>query len=387
MPRRWTVWPEGSRKGGIFDAGVSASLSVAITPSEAQGPSHRSAGTGESIDLRPRAGSDGGAASAGAQGLGGGGRVCNCGQDDCPYNPYRREMQGIEFDERLLQRMMEGFNPHLLTRRKERQRREMPGKRSTARTELRRGRYIRAIHAGSLSQDIALDATIRTAALQQHHRDRRGMSLKVEASDLHAKVRERKVGNLLLFVVDCSASMGTQRRLLATQGAILSLLVDAYQRRDRVGLVTFREESAAVTLRPTSSTELARRAFRSLATGGTTPLSRGLLTAYELIQQEVQKDRNLIPVLILISDGWANMSMGVAEPGKEAALLGEMIRSKKIRSIVLGTGGRGWRMSDGSYFAPAEELAVVMGGEFHPMDEITAERILEVIGSSGVSSD
>jgi magnesium chelatase subunit D len=206
------------------------------------------------------------------------------------------------------------------------------------------------------------------------------MAVHVEPADLHAKVRERKVGHLLLFVVDCSGSMGTQRRLLATQGAILSLLVDAYQHRDRVGLVTFRGESAAVILRPTSSIELAKRAFQSLTTGGTTPLSRGLLAGYELIQQERRKDRKLNPVLILISDGWANVSMGDMAPGQEAAQLGEMIRARKIRGIVLGTAGRGWRMADGRVFAPAEELAVAMGGEFHPMDEISAARILEVIG-------
>jgi magnesium chelatase subunit D len=207
------------------------------------------------------------------------------------------------------------------------------------------------------------------------------MALKVEATDLHAKVRERKVGNLLLFVVDCSASMGTQRRILATQGAILSLLVDAYQRRDRVGLITFREQSAAVVLRPTSSIELAKRAFQSLAIGGTTPISRGLLTAHELIQRELQKERGLLPVLILISDGNANVSMGEMDPAKEATLVGEMIRAKKIRSIVLGTGGKGWRMWDGRIFAPAEELAVAMGGEFYPMDEITAKAIVDVIRS------
>jgi magnesium chelatase subunit D len=289
--------------------------------------------------------------------------------------------QRIAFDEALLHQMMQGFNPHLISPRKDRQRRDMPGKRSTARTAERRGRYIHALHLGPLSRDIALDATLRTAALYQRHRDREGMAIKVEASDLHAKVRERKIGNLLLFVVDCSASMGTQRRILATQGAILSLLVDAYQRRDRVGLVTFREQSAAVILRPTASIDLAKRAFQSLAIGGTTPISKGLLTAYQLIQRELQKDRGLLPVLILISDGNANVSMGDTDALKEAVLIGEMVRATKTRSIVFGTGGQGWRMWDGRIFAPAQELAVAMGGEFYPMDDISTQAILEVIRS------
>ncbi len=312
--------------------------------------------------------------------------MCHCGLDDCPDSRETSARQ-IQFDEDLLHRMIEGVNPRLLSPRKERQRREMSGKRSTARTASNRGRYVRARHAGALGRDIALDATIRAAAPRQQHRERQAMALRVEPSDLHAKVRERTVGNLLLFVVDCSASMGTQRRLLATRGAILALLVDAYQRRDRVGLVTFREESAAVVLRPTSSIELAKNAFQSLATGGTTPLSRGLLTAYELIQQEVRKDRKLIPVLILITDGWANVAMGNLGPGHEAILLGQIIRAKKVRSIVLGTGGPGWRMADGRVCAPAEELAVSMGGDYHPMDEITAQRILDVIGNNRAFHD
>ncbi len=284
--------------------------------------------------------------------------------------------QRIDLDEALLYQMMESLNPRLVAPRRERQQRDVPGKRSTARTEQSRGRYIRARQAVPLSRDIALDATIRTAALSQQHRDRQGMPLKVEAADLHAKIRERKVGNLLLFVVDCSASMRSQRQILATQAAVLSLLVDAYQRRDRVGLVAFREQSAAVILRPTSSIELAKEAFRSLALGGPTPLSKGLLTAYELIQQELRRERDLIPVLILISDGCANVSMGEMRPGEEAVLVGEMIRDRKIRSIVLGTAGQGWRMPDGSIFAPAKELAVAMGGEFYPMDEEAAEGLL-----------
>ena len=274
----------------------------------------------------------------------------------------------FEFDEALLNQIMGDSNPRLVTPRKERKRRDMPGKRSTARTEESRGRYIRAQQAGPLSHDIAFEPTIRTAALSQQQRDRQGIALKVEPSDLHAKIRERKVGNLLIFLVDCSGSMRSHRQVLATQAAILSLLVDAYQRRDRVALVIFRDQSAAVILRPTSSIELAKKAFRSLDIGGPTPLSKGMLTAYQLIQREVRRERDLIPVLILITDGCANVSMGDMRPGEEAALVGEMIRAKKIRSIVLGTAGQGWRMSDGTIFAPAQELAVAMGGEFYPMD-------------------
>jgi magnesium chelatase subunit D len=352
-------------------------VSITVTRADDRNLGPSSTGSGDSVEVESSEDLEEGDQVPGRTGgLGSGGRACTCDLDECPQRldiPARRR---IDLDEVLLQRMMEGFNPRLVTPRHERRRRDVPGKRSTARTEQSRGRYIGAQHAGFLGPDIAFEATIRTAALFQKDRDRQGMSLKVEASDIHAKIRERKVGNLFLFVVDCSGSMQSQRQILATQAAILSLLVDAYQRRDRVGLVAFRDQSASVILRPTSSIELAKHAFRSLTLGGPTPLSRGLLTAYELIQQELRRERDVLPVLILISDGCANVSMGDLRPGEEATLVGEMIRARRIRSIVLGTAGQGWRMPDGSLFAPAQQLAAAMGGEFHPMDETTAEAIL-----------
>lgn len=383
MRKPWIAWRKCSPKGGIFDHEQMRKASGGISDHDDQDFSGSHTGGSYNLELRPWEGLEGGDFLDEPGGLSSTRYACTCDMDNCPHDQGMPSEQRIAFDEALLHQMMQGFNPHLIiTPRKERKRRDMPGKRSTARTEQSRGRYIRAFPAGPRSQDVALDATLRTAALHQQHRNREGMLVKVEPSDLHTKIRERKVGNLLLFLVDCSASMGTQRRILATQGAILSLMVDAYQRRDRVGLVTFREQSAAVILRPTASIELAKAAFQSLDIGGTTPISKGLLTAYELIHQELRKERGLIPVLILISDGNANVSMGNMDAGKEAALVGEMIRAKNIRSIVLGTGGEGWRMSDGSVFAPAQELAVAMGGDFYPMDEITPEAILEVISSN-----
>jgi magnesium chelatase subunit D len=361
------------RKGGVFDA--SASAEIAVAPADAR-PAPAPA---DGHDLRASEDLDTGEAPGGAGA--GAGYACTCDLDDCPHRRDMTARQRRQLDEVLLQRMMEGFHPHLVTPRRERQQRDVSGKRSTARTEQSRGRYIRARHDGALGWDIALDATIRTAALSQQHRERRSGTLRVEPADLHAKIRERKVGNLFLFVVDCSGSMRGSRQILATQAAVLSLLVDAYQRRDRVGLVAFRDQSASVILRPTTSVDLARAAFQALDLGGPTPLSRGLLTAYELIQRELRRERDLVPVLILVSDGCANVSMGETPPCAEATRVGEMFRARRIRSIVLGTAGRGWRMSDGSLFAPAQDLAAAMGGEFHPMDQLASEGIRAIVDS------
>ena len=78
------------------------------------------------------------------------------------------------------------------------------------------------------------------AAPHQQARGRRGPGLRIAREDLRQAVREGREGNLVLFVVDACGSMAARQRMGAVKGAVLSLLLDAYQRRDKVGLVTFR---------------------------------------------------------------------------------------------------------------------------------------------------
>ena len=117
--------------------------------------------------------------------------------------------------------------------------RSSPGKRSYTKTERKRGRYIQARPARGKPRDVAFDATLRAAAPYQLRRDRSGRALAVEKQDIQDKVRVRRASNLILFVVDASWSMAAAERMEATKGAIMSLLLDAYQRRDQVGLVVF----------------------------------------------------------------------------------------------------------------------------------------------------
>ena len=162
------------------------------------------------------------------------------------------------------------------------------------------GRYVGAAIPQDKATDLALDATLRAAAPHQLKRreDSAGQdapAFHIEPHDVREKVRETKTGSLILFVVDASGSMGAQRRMVAVKGAILSLLLDAYQRRDRVGLIAFRGTGAQVLLPPTSSVDLAHALLSEMPTGGRTPLSRGLLLAMEVIETEKQKDRNVLP--------------------------------------------------------------------------------------------
>lgn len=181
------------------------------------------------------------------------------------------------------------------------------GRRSPTYTLRKSGRYVRSTSVRR-NNDLALDATIRAAAPHQVRRERDGLAIRIVSEDVREKVRERRMGSLLLFVVDASGSMGNAL-MTETKGAVLSLLLDAYEKRDKVGLVAFRETSAEVLLPPTNSTELAHKLLEDLPTGGKTPLIHGLVTGYQTIRNHLRRDRTASPLMILISDYRPNVAL------------------------------------------------------------------------------
>ena len=225
------------------------------------------------------------------------------------------------------------FNVKSIKLPRERKVRNVQGKRNTARTSTKRGRYVRSIQAEHPT-DIALDATIRAAA--PHQITRKGEhALNVHSQDIRQKVRRKRTGTLIVFVVDDSASMDAEQRMQATKGAVLSLLHDAYVRRDKVALVTFSGRSAKVTLPPTNSVDLAETKLQSLAVGGTTPLTHGLAQGLELIRNARRRDATVHPLLVLISDGRGNISLYGEEPIVEARALAAQIAQEHIQVLVI----------------------------------------------------
>lgn len=158
------------------------------------------------------------------------------------------------------------------------------------------------------TNDLAMDATLWAAAPYQQRRKREDVAISIEESDIREKIREERVGNFIVFVVDASGSMGAGKRMVETKGAILSLLLDTYQKRDRVALAVFKGEGAEVVLPPTSRIELAHKLLEELPTGGKTPLSHGISLGYQTIRSYFRKHSNIYPLLITISDGKANVS-------------------------------------------------------------------------------
>ena len=167
----------------------------------------------------------------------------------------------------------------------DRQVKKAPGTRTRAVSDDTTGRYVRPTLSKSGPPDLALDATLRAAAPYQAVRERGNLALAIREPDLRYKVREKRIGRHILFVVDASGSMGAAERMAETKAAILSLLIDAYQKRERVGLIVFRGATARVALPFTHSVEMAQRYLTHLPTGGKTPLPHALHLAKELLQK------------------------------------------------------------------------------------------------------
>lgn len=236
--------------------------------------------------------------------------------------------------------MGETFTPRRLDNKLDKLSRRQSGRRSRTRTERKRGRYIQARPALDRSDDIAFDATLRAAAPHQKRREKEreenGLAFSIKKSDLQRKVRVSLTANLVLFLVDASWSMAVAERMAATKGAILSLLTDAYQRRDRVGLVVFQKDRANLVLPPTNSIHLARRALQDIPVGGKTPLSAGLLLAHDVIKRDKIAHPDVMPLMIVLTDGAGNVSMSsTLLPQEEAHRIADQIAAEDIRSVVI----------------------------------------------------
>ena len=225
---------------------------------------------------------------------------------------------------------------------------------------------------------MAFDATIRAAAPYQKEREElrkeRNLAFAIKKQDMRDKVRVRLTANLVLFVVDASWSMAVAERMSATKGAIMSLLTDAYQRRDRVGLIVFQKDRANLILPPTNSVQLAQRALQDIPVGGKTPLSAGLYLAHQVIKRDMITHPDVIPLLIILTDGAGNVSMTEKmAPQQEAHSLAEQIASENIRSVVVN-------MEHAAFDQGlAQALANHLLAPCLSLEELKAENLLEAV--------
>lgn len=257
---------------------------------------------------------------------------------------------------------------------KDRNVRRGSGKRSTTKTDLKQGRYVRAEMPKIKVEDLAFDATIRAAAPFQRLREHNSCALNIKSEDLRQKVREKRIGNTFLFVVDASGSMGARERMRAVKGAIFYMLQEAYQKRDRVGMVAFRRQKAELLLPITRSVDLAQKCLAEMPTGGKTPLADGLSTALVTLGMLNKKDSELEPILILVTDGRANaIEENSGDPVESALKMAEKIRKAKITSVVIDT------ETDFIKLGVAKAVAKAMGATYYSLRSLSQEQILRIV--------
>lgn len=270
------------------------------------------------------------------------------------------------------------FTPRKLNTQLDKLTRKHSGRRSYTHTDRKRGRYVQARPAGNKTDDIAFDATLRAAAPFQISRTEQkaetGMAYALQKSDLQRKVRVKRSANLILFVVDASWSMAVSERMQATKGAIMSLLTDAYQRRDRVGLVVFHKDRANLVLPPTNSVLLAKQALVDVQVGGKTPLSAGLLLAYEVVRREKMLHPDLIPLIILLTDGAGNVSISAElSPQEEAHRIANLIKEEAIKTVTINMEHVAFDQG------LATKLADKLGGPCYTLHQLRADTLLETV--------
>ncbi len=231
------------------------------------------------------------------------------------------------------------------------------GRRSRAETEI--GKTVGSARPAGRIQHLHLTATLAASAPYQRGRGRAGAGLILRRDDLRESRREGRESNLVLFLVDASGSMAARSRMAAVKGAVLSLLLDAYQRRDKVGLITFRGSGAEVLLPPTSSIDAAARRLSSLPTGGRTPLAAGLLEARATLARERLRDPQRRPLLVVVTDG---RNTGSGQPERAAALL----QHDRTAAVVVDCESGPVRLG------LAAELAVALSGVCLQLGELAA---------------
>ena len=256
---------------------------------------------------------------------------------------------------------------------KDKFKRKGTGKRCKTKSSSLQGRYIKSSIPRGKIRDFALDASIRAAAPYQLKKDDNSLMINIKKEHIRIKQREKRTEVSILFAVDSSGSMGVKKRMEAVKGAVMSLLKNAYEKRDKVGMLSFRRNRAEELLPFTRSIDLARKKLEKLSTGGKTPLSEGLLKAYNIIKTEMKRNKEVIPVLILLSDGKANFSFSGKDPVIESLEIAEKIKKEKIKCIVIDTEEGFIKLE------MARTLSEAMEADYYRLDNIKSEDLIQLV--------
>ncbi|MDF1558192.1 MAG: VWA domain-containing protein [ANME-2 cluster archaeon] len=241
------------------------------------------------------------------------------------------------------------------------------GRRAEVLTKGKRGRYVKSRMPDGEVTDIAIAPTIRAAAIHAE-----GGKIRVKKSDYREKVRRRRIATLINIVMDTSGSMDEIDKIDITRSVIVALLKDAYQRRDRVSLVTYSGRKGEMVLPFTSSVERAKRYLETIPFGGTTPLASGILMGLHALHNEIKKDSSNIPIMVLVTDGKVNMPLEVGgNIRRELSTVMKYIVNEGIHLLVVDMSSEGSEL--------AFEISEGTGGRYYHPDRLSKETLYKAI--------
>ena len=241
------------------------------------------------------------------------------------------------------------------------------GRRAEVLTKGKRGRYVRYRLPEDKVNDIAIAPTIRAAALHAEEG-----TIKVKKSDYREKVRRRRIATLINIVLDTSGSMDEIDKVDITRSVIVALLKDAYQRRDKVSLVSYSGRSAELVMPFTSSVERAKRYLETIPFGGTTPLASGILMGLHQLHNEIKKDPSTIPIMILVTDGKVNVPLEVGgNIYRELDMVLKYVVNEGIHVLVVDMSSQG--------SALARDISDDTGGRYYHPERLSKENLYKAI--------
>ena len=241
------------------------------------------------------------------------------------------------------------------------------GRRAEVLTKGKRGRYVRSRLPDGEVTDIAVAPTIRAAALHAENG-----KIRVKKSDYREKVRRRRIATLINIVMDTSGSMDEMDKVDITRSVIVALLKDAYQRRDKVSLVTYSGRKGELILPFTSSVELAKRYLETIPFGGTTPLASGILIGLHALHNEIKKDPSTIPIMVLVTDGKSNVPLEVGgNIRRELSTVLHHVISEGIHVLVVDMSSHGSKL--------ASEIAEEVNGRYYQPERLNKETLYKAI--------
>lgn len=295
---------------------------------------------------------------------------------DTEYSPETQQEEGSA--QAPQEELVEGEEIYQIIRLpgevRDRLARKGTGRRRRTNSCVTRGRYAGfTMDPGKNKNDVALDATLRAAAPFQKEREKNSCAITIEDRDFRYKRRESHVGATIVFVVDASGSMGAAKRMKETKEAILSMLMDSYQKRDKVGLIAFRKNKAEVLLEITSSVDLAQKQLQALPTGGRTPLADGLYSAWQLLQARKRRDPEMLPLIVLVTDGRANSPLWSDDSVEDAMKAARLIASERIPAIVVDT------ENEFISFHLAQQVAAAMEADYYKVDELKSAQLMGIV--------